>query len=104
MSREVHVRFWEGLGLKCPGLLTISWNRTMAGGAGFPSITRKGAGNLGYCHLSRVLVPVVGMSNLSQFFLCFDGPSGSCDSLSRNLKGMPSSFSNSSIVGRAAPI
>ncbi len=22
MSREVHVRFWEGLGLKCPGLLT----------------------------------------------------------------------------------
>ena len=55
MSREVHVRFWEGLGLKCPGLLTISWNRTMAGGAGFPSITRKGAGNLGYCHLSGVL-------------------------------------------------
>jgi len=30
------------------------WNRTMAGGAGFPSITRKGAGNLGYCHLSQV--------------------------------------------------
>jgi len=22
MSREVHVRFSEGLGLKCPGLLT----------------------------------------------------------------------------------
>src|ERR1019366_1806649 len=25
MSREVHVRFCEGLGLKCPGLLTRGW-------------------------------------------------------------------------------
>jgi len=68
MSREVHVRFWEGLGLKCPGLLTISWNRTMAGGAGFPSITRKGAGNLGYCHLSQVRVA----SNKNRTLIAFD--------------------------------
>jgi hypothetical protein len=25
MSREAHVRFCEGLGLKCPGLLTPSF-------------------------------------------------------------------------------
>ena len=34
----------------------ISWNRTMADGAGFPGITRKDSGNLGYCHLSRVRI------------------------------------------------
>lgn len=36
-----------------------SWERTMSGGAGFPSITRKGAGNLGYCHLSGVRVAFI---------------------------------------------
>ncbi len=46
----------------------ISWKRTMAGGAGFPSITRKGAGNLGYCHLSQVRVA----SNKNRTLIAFD--------------------------------
>ena len=28
MSREIHVRFCEGLGLKCPGLLTLRISRS----------------------------------------------------------------------------
>ena len=31
MSREVHVRFCEGLGLKCPGLLTPTSGPTKVG-------------------------------------------------------------------------
>src|SRR5690348_11336777 len=31
MSCEVHVRFCEGLGLQCPGLLTATFGRSKAG-------------------------------------------------------------------------
>jgi hypothetical protein len=31
MNREVHVRFWESAGLRCPAPLDSAWPRTRAG-------------------------------------------------------------------------